>query len=65
MSNRSIHEVSTLVAQQLPPEAPSWSDAQIRRFITAVQPELIDDFIALAEAEVLSGGYVECRRSKK
>ncbi len=59
MSNRSIHEVSTLVAHQLPPEALSWSGARIRRFITAVQPELIDDFIALAEAEVLSGGYVE------
>jgi len=60
MSNKSIHEVSTLVAQQLPPAAPFWKDAHIRRFIAAVQPELIDDFIALAEAEVLSGGYVEC-----
>ncbi len=60
MSNKSIHEVSTLVAHQLPPEAPFWKDAHIRRFIAAVQPELIDDFIALAEAEVLSGGYVEC-----
>ncbi len=59
MSNRSIHEVSTLVAHQLPQEALSWSGARIRRFITAVHPELIDDFIALAEAEVLSGGYVE------
>jgi tRNA nucleotidyltransferase (CCA-adding enzyme) len=59
MSNRSIDEVSTLVAHQLPPEAPSWSDARIRRFITAVHPELIDDFIALAEAEILSGVHVE------
>jgi tRNA nucleotidyltransferase (CCA-adding enzyme) len=59
MSNRSIREVSTLVAHQLPPDAPSWSDARIRRFIAAVQPELIDDLIALAEAEVLSGGSVE------
>ena len=57
MSNRSIHEVSTLVAHQLPQEALSWSDARIRRFITAVRPELINDFISLAEAEVLSGGY--------
>ena len=53
MSNRSIHEVSTLVAHQLPPEAPFWRDARIRRFIAAVHPELIDDFIALAEAEAL------------
>jgi uncharacterized protein with von Willebrand factor type A (vWA) domain len=59
MSNRSVHEVSTLVEHQLPPAAPSWSDARIRRFIATVHPELIDDFIALAEAEVLSGGYVE------
>ena len=59
MSNKSIHEVSTLVAHQLPPEAPFWKDARIRRFIAVVHPELIDDFIALAEAEVLSGGYVE------
>ncbi|MGA3115279.1 MAG: CCA tRNA nucleotidyltransferase [Syntrophobacteraceae bacterium] len=59
MSNRSIHEVSTLVAHQLPQDALSWSDARIRRFITAVHPELIDDFIALAEAEVLSGGYAQ------
>ncbi len=59
MSNRSIDEVSTLVLHQLPPDALSWSDARIRRFITAVHPELLDDFIALAEAEVLSGGYAE------
>jgi tRNA nucleotidyltransferase/poly(A) polymerase len=59
MSNRSIHEVCTLVGHQLQPEALSWSGARIRRFITEVHPELIDDFIALAEAEVLSGGYVE------
>ena len=59
MSNRSIHEVSTLVAHQLPQEALSWNEARIRRFITAVRPELIDDFVSLAEAEVLSGGYVQ------
>jgi hypothetical protein len=57
MSNRSIAEVCSLVLHQLPPEAPSWSDSRIRRFITAVRPELIDDFIALAQAEVLSAGY--------
>ncbi len=56
MSNRVIDEVSTLVRHQLSPEALSWSDARIRRFITVVHPELIDDFMALAEAEVLSAG---------
>ncbi len=57
MSNRSIDEVCTLVLHQLPPEALSWSDVWIRRFITVVRPELLDDFIALAEAEMLCGGY--------
>ena len=56
MSNRSIDEVSTLVLHQLPRDAPSWSDARIRRFISVVGTELLDDFIALAEAEVLSAG---------
>ena len=59
MSNRSIDEVSTLVRLQLPQEAPSWSDAAIRRFITNVGPDLLDDFIALAEAEVLAGAHTE------
>ncbi len=59
MSNRCIDEVSTLVSHQLAPDALSWSDARIRRFIAAVRPELVDDFIALAEAEVVSGGYAE------
>jgi len=53
MSNRSIDEVSSLISHQLPPEALSWSDVRIRRFITGVRPELLDDFLALAEAEIL------------
>jgi len=53
MSNRSIEEVSSLISHQLPPEALSWSDVGIRRFITGVRPELLDDFVALAEAEIL------------
>ena len=59
MSNRIIDEVSTLVSRQLPQGASSWSDVSIRRFITTVGPELLDDFIALAEAEVLSGPHTE------
>lgn len=59
MSNRLIDEVSSLVRHQLTPEVLSWGDAEIRRFITAVRPELIEDFIALAEAEQLCGGYGE------
>ena len=53
MSNRCIDEVSALISHQLPPEALSWSDVRIRRFITGVRPELLDDFLALAEAEIL------------
>jgi tRNA nucleotidyltransferase/poly(A) polymerase len=59
MSNRYIYEVSTLVRRRLPQEAPSWSDADIRRFLIGVRPELLDDFIALAEAEVLCGAHTE------
>jgi tRNA nucleotidyltransferase/poly(A) polymerase len=59
MSKRYMDEVSTLVRRRLLPEAVSWSDAEIRRFITAAGPELLDDFAALAEAEVLSGECVE------
>jgi tRNA nucleotidyltransferase/poly(A) polymerase len=59
MSNRFIDEVSTLVRHQLPYEAFSWSNARLRRFITEVGPELIDDFVALAQAEVLCGEYAE------
>ncbi len=56
MSNRSIDEVCSLVLSQLPPEAVFWSDALVRRFMAGVSPELLDDFTALAEAEVLSAG---------
>ena len=57
MSNRSIDEVSSLVLHQLPLDAVSWSDTRIRRFMTTVNPALLEDFIALAEAEILSEGY--------
>jgi tRNA nucleotidyltransferase/poly(A) polymerase len=56
MSNRSIDDVSTLVLNQLSPQALSWSDVRIRRFIIGVRPELLDDFTALAEAEILCAG---------
>jgi tRNA nucleotidyltransferase/poly(A) polymerase len=52
MPNKFIDEVSTLISRQLQPEALSWSDAGIRRFITGVRPELLDDFLSLAEAEI-------------
>ena len=58
MSNRSIDEVSSLVLHQLPLEAISWSDIRIRQFITTVNPALLEDFTALAEAEILSEGYL-------
>ncbi len=57
MSNRSIDEVSSLVLHQLPPEAESWGDTRIRRFMTTINPALLEDFTALAEAEILSEGY--------
>jgi tRNA nucleotidyltransferase (CCA-adding enzyme) len=56
MSNRSIDEVSSLVLHQLSLEAISWSDIRIRRFLTTVNPALLEDFTALAEAEILSEG---------
>jgi hypothetical protein len=56
MSNRNIDEVSSLVLHQLPLDAVSWSDTRIRRFMTTVNPALLEDFIALAEAEILSEG---------
>jgi tRNA nucleotidyltransferase/poly(A) polymerase len=59
MSNRQIEEVSTLIEHQLPPEAPGWTDAEIRRFITRVGPNLLDDFIALAEAQLLAEGRMD------
>jgi tRNA nucleotidyltransferase/poly(A) polymerase len=57
ISNSIIDEVSTLIRRQIGPDALSWNGAQIRRFIVTVRPELLEDFIALAEAEQLSGGY--------
>ena len=55
MSNRLIDEVETIVSRRLGEEASSWSDPRLRRFITEVGRELLDDFMDLAEAEVLSG----------
>lgn len=55
MSNRCIEEVSSLVANRLPPDAYSWSDVRIRQFLAGVDRELIDDFFSLAEAGFLSG----------
>jgi tRNA nucleotidyltransferase/poly(A) polymerase len=57
MSNKSIDEVRTLVLHQLQPEALSWNDVRIRRFLAEVRPELLDDFTALAEAEILCAGH--------
>ncbi len=59
MSNRLIEDVSRLIEHRLPPDAVSWTDSEIRRFIATVRPELIDDFVALARAERLSSGAVE------
>ncbi|MHC1728125.1 MAG: CCA tRNA nucleotidyltransferase [Syntrophobacteraceae bacterium] len=59
MSNRLIDEVSTLIENQLAPEALSWSAAEIRRFIARVGPELLDDFTALAEAVRLATGRTD------
>jgi len=50
MSNRQIDDVSTLIEHQLPLDAPGWSDAEIRRFLSRVDNDLLDDFLALAEA---------------
>ncbi|MDR3554201.1 MAG: CCA tRNA nucleotidyltransferase [Syntrophobacteraceae bacterium] len=57
MSSRLIDEVSTLVGHQICEEAFAWGDARLRRFITQVGPELLNDFIALGQAESLSGGW--------
>lgn len=64
VSNRQIAEVSTLVARQISEEALSWSDAQIRRFITEVGPELLEDCIALAQAQMFSGGWPQAGRAE-
>lgn len=56
MSNRQMEDVASLIEHQLPPGAVSWSDAEIRKFMAGVRPELLDDFVALAEAESLTEG---------
>jgi tRNA nucleotidyltransferase (CCA-adding enzyme) len=57
MSRLLIDEVSTLVGHQICEEAFAWDDARLRRFITQVGTELLEDFIALGAAESLSGGW--------
>ncbi len=59
MSKRLINEVHTLIGHQLGEEAFGWRDARIRGFITEVGAELLDDFLALGEAEALCGGWRE------
>lgn len=61
VSNRQIEDVTLLIENQLPPDAESWSDAAIRRFIAGTRPELLDDFVALAEAERLAEGGTDMR----
>lgn len=51
MSTRWIEDVSALIENQLPLEAVDWEDAQIRRFLTRIRLDLIDDLFSLAEAE--------------
>ncbi len=51
MSSRWIEDISALIENQLPPEAIDWEDAQIRRFLTRIRLDLIDDLFSLAEAE--------------
>ena len=65
MSSRQIGEVSTLVRLQLAEEAFVWGDGQIRRFITEVGPDLLDDFLALAQAELLPGGCLYAGGTEK
>lgn len=59
MSNRQIDEVAVLIEKRFPPDAESWSDARIRRFITDVGTDLLDDFTALAEAERRARGITD------
>ncbi len=59
MSNRWIEDLSLLIECRLPPDAVSWTDSEIRRFIARIRPELIDDFISLAQAERLASGVPE------
>ncbi|MGC8490939.1 MAG: CCA tRNA nucleotidyltransferase [Syntrophobacteraceae bacterium] len=64
VSNRQTAEVSTLVARQISEDALFWSDAQIRRFITEIGRELLEDSIALAQAQMLSGGWTHVGRAQ-
>lgn len=59
MSNRWMEDISQLIEHRLPPGAESWSDAEIRRFIARVRPELLDDFIDLARSERLAAGSAD------
>ncbi len=64
VSNRQAAEVSTLVARQISEEALFWSEAQMRRFITQIGRELLEDSIALAQAQMLSGGWQHAGRAE-
>ncbi|MDR3566822.1 MAG: CCA tRNA nucleotidyltransferase [Syntrophobacteraceae bacterium] len=55
MSNRLTGEVAMLVSRQFDEQTFSWSDASLRRFITGVGRELVEDFLDLAKARALSG----------
>ena len=59
MSRRQIDDVVTLIENQLPVDAESWSDAEIRRFLVRFRPELLEDFIDLARAESLAEGRTD------
>lgn len=54
MSNREIREIRTLVANHLPRDAEQWDDAALRRLISSVGPELLEDLLDLAMADRFS-----------
>ena len=59
MSHREIREVRALVENRVPRGAGSWSDADVRRFLARVAPELLEDLLALARAERLASEQPE------
>jgi tRNA nucleotidyltransferase (CCA-adding enzyme) len=59
MSNRQIEDVSTLIENQLPVDAESWSDVEIRQYLVRFRSELLEDVIALAKAESLAEGRTD------
>ncbi|MCE5333734.1 MAG: hypothetical protein LLG06_04010, partial [Desulfobacteraceae bacterium] len=63
MSNRQIEDVSALIESQLPFEADSWSAAEIRRFLSTIRGELLEDVLAFAEAVRLADGRESIERA--